>query len=413
MTMFDAKTILLSDLLLNVCIFIGMIIYKRTQRTFPGYMFWIWSSLTEISMYAMFLLRSFWEVPIAIPIANSLGVATIVLRYYAINAFLGKKTNKSLGWFLVTPVFLLLVYFTFIADSILIRNVIFTLPISAMTFWIAWIVFAGPKSEPRHLYWLFGGCALACSLVLLIRLGFWISGIQFRSLFANNPLNILGYGALLVFDVAWAATFTLLNGQRTTIEVTSLKQQLEEVASTDSLTGALNRRKFFELGEKEIARARRYSHPLSVLMFDIDHFKQINDQLSHAAGDWALKHTIKLCLGCLRTQDIFGRMGGDEFAVILPETDQAGARLVAERLHQEIKTSPVRWEEHVIYIKLSIGCSELLPEDTSLDTPLHRADLEAYTTKKKKHNTPIIIQEIAKIDTLPTRKKSFPVTDEG
>lgn len=409
--MLEVKTILFSNLLLNACICVGMWIYYRTQRTFPGFKPWMWSNLTMFFLYGLFFLRAFVDLTWVIPIANTMGVLTAVFRFNGLHSFLGKKPRNHLYVLLPLPVLLLLGYYTFIDNAIVVRNLIVTLPIAAISLWIAWIVFTGPKTEPRHLYWLSGANALALSLVLIGRAALWVVDAQYRSLFEPSLLNLAFYGGMLVFDTTWAATFLLLNGQRLTIEVTSLKQQLEELASTDSLTGALNRRKFFELGQGEIARARRYNHAMSVLMFDIDRFKQINDQLSHAAGDWALKHTVKLCLGCLRTQDILGRLGGDEFAVILPETDLAGARQVADRLEHEMKTVPVAWDAYLIYIKLSIGCAQLTAGDDALDVPLHRADLELYALKKKRHNAPVIIQEIATSDTLPTRKKNFPVVD--
>src|SRR5579863_7996979 len=112
--------------------------------------------------------------------------------------------------------------------------------------------------------------------------------------------------------------------------------ELRKLASVDSLTGAMTSRSFALECKKEVARARRHGRELSCVMFDLDHFKRVNDTFGHAAGDQVLRAVATICELELRRVDLLGRLGGEEFAILLPETDRAGAATTAERLRQRI-----------------------------------------------------------------------------
>lgn len=149
-----------------------------------------------------------------------------------------------------------------------------------------------------------------------------------------------------------------------------LEAELQTAANTDPLTGTHNRRYFVEQAELEIGRAQRYQHPLSLMIIDLDLFKQTNDQYGHAAGDAALKMVVEICQQTLREQDTLSRLGGDEFAVLLPETDLGGAMLVAERVSEAVAGSAVPgYTEHPC-LSLSIGVA-------TYDTK-GNADFEAF-----------------------------------
>ena len=142
-----------------------------------------------------------------------------------------------------------------------------------------------------------------------------------------------------VFPIALSLGEAVVEGERYFIGVVhDLTQEvlLRHDATIDSLTGALNRRQFMVRGKDELARSGRYKRPCSVLMFDIDYFKVINDTYGHAAGDQALRRFAAACQEMLRETDFFGRLGGDEFAAILPETDSAGAAILAERMRKRV-----------------------------------------------------------------------------
>jgi len=172
-------------------------------------------------------------------------------------------------------------------------------------------------------------------------------------------------------------------------DVTERKNMIDELkrlAQTDVLTNINNRRHLLQLGSIELQRAQRYGHPLTVLMLDIDHFKSINDRYGHNAGDESLKSFACACLMALRYTDILGRLGGEEFAVILPETPVESAVDVAERIRATIELLRVQSAKQSIQMTVSIGMTGLLDSDRSIDDLLKRSDQALYDAKSSGRN---------------------------
>lgn len=165
---------------------------------------------------------------------------------------------------------------------------------------------------------------------------------------------------------------------------------LENLATRDSLTNLYNRRHFLTLAEQEWKRALRYGHPFSVLMLDLDDFKQINDRFGHATGDQALLIVAGLIQGALRKVEIAGRYGGDEFAVILPETPTDKGLIVGKRIHEKVIGQSLKTNKGIIYLSVSIGVAGLSKETgdelKSLEELLHRADVALYHSKHSGKN---------------------------
>jgi diguanylate cyclase (GGDEF)-like protein len=162
--------------------------------------------------------------------------------------------------------------------------------------------------------------------------------------------------------------------------------ELLHLATTDVLTGAANRRNFMERCETEVARARRYDRPTSILMLDVDRFKSINDTYGHAAGDAVLKAMADGFRLALREPDIWGRLGGEEFAILLAETALPEAAAVAERLREQLAAMTVTHQEYSIQFTVSIGVAALIPEDGGLEKTLGIADALMYQAKQAGRN---------------------------
>lgn len=163
------------------------------------------------------------------------------------------------------------------------------------------------------------------------------------------------------------------------------EQELHRLATSDPLTGLANRRYFMERFEEERARAERFNTCCGLMMVDLDHFKQINDQFGHATGDRVLKAFAEAAKAQLRQIDIIGRIGGEEFAVLLPGTDLEGARVLAERLRQAV--AAIRFDDiDSLQITTSIGVTVITALDHEIDTPLSRADKAVYSAKRKGRN---------------------------
>ncbi|WP_322304179.1 GGDEF domain-containing protein [Hydrogenophaga sp.] len=173
--------------------------------------------------------------------------------------------------------------------------------------------------------------------------------------------------------------------------------QLETLATTDALTGLLNRRALWDRARVELARAQRENTPLSLLVLDLDHFKQVNDRWGHLAGDAVLRHVTALMQGAVRRTDVVGRLGGEEFVVLLPqEGTESGTRL-AEKLRHLIADNPMAWDNAELIntavgtpnlpIRVSIGGVSLLPgEKGSMEELLDMADKALYRAKASGRN---------------------------
>ena len=180
------------------------------------------------------------------------------------------------------------------------------------------------------------------------------------------------------------ASFRFYSHRRQQYEAQSramvLRKDLIHNALVDQLTGVANRRHFFQAAEEEFSRFSRYNRTFSLLMLDLDHFKEVNDQFGHPVGDKVLKELARSILLHKRGSDLFGRLGGEEFALLLPETNLAGATEIAVRLRRSCHTLAV--PGHLaIRVTVSIGVTQVRSEDTSLDDVLSRVDATLYRAK--------------------------------
>ena len=170
---------------------------------------------------------------------------------------------------------------------------------------------------------------------------------------------------------------------------------VQRQAITDDLTGLVNRRRFIEALDAEIERARQFASPLTIVLADLDNFKQVNDEFGHHGGDVVLRAFADLIRSHVRDVDVSGRIGGEEFAILLPETDRAGAARVAERMRGSLNAVPIAiTEDHSIHAASSFGVAELVP-DQSGDDLLRAADTALYRAKDEGKNRVVTTSELA------------------
>jgi len=165
-----------------------------------------------------------------------------------------------------------------------------------------------------------------------------------------------------------------------------LYAEVQRLARTDDLTGLANRRGLFALGEREISRSRRFRRPLAAVMLDIDRFKRVNDAFGHATGDAVLRAVADQCRTCVRDIDILGRYGGEEFAVLLPETELVPGLRFAERMRRSVAETPVRTPRGDLSVTVSAGIVELSEDVDTLTALLDRADSAMYAAKRAGRN---------------------------
>jgi diguanylate cyclase (GGDEF)-like protein len=168
------------------------------------------------------------------------------------------------------------------------------------------------------------------------------------------------------------------------------------LAAQDVLTGIANRRALMLALEHELARAVRQRTPLALLMLDIDHFKRVNDQYGHLAGDQVLRHTIQVVGQRLRTQDLLGRYGGEEFLVLLPDTDLQGAQQLGQQLCQAVQNAPCDWHGQSIAVTVSVGISVCaVGEQPNWESLLLAADKALYRAKDNGRNRVEVAASVA------------------
>ncbi|HEY8084494.1 MAG TPA: GGDEF domain-containing protein [Methylophilaceae bacterium] len=192
------------------------------------------------------------------------------------------------------------------------------------------------------------------------------------------PREDLLIGALASATIAplviyWLATLSY--------ELYKSEQRLSALSQKDPLTGAYNRRYFDEQSRIECARSHRYGQALSILMLDLDKFKQVNDTYGHAAGDEVLKSIVHVGLGALRKSDILARFGGEEFVVLLPHADIKEASMLAERLRKAIENTEIMADGAQLKVTVSIGVSILAASESDSIEMLSRADYAMYNAK--------------------------------
>lgn len=177
------------------------------------------------------------------------------------------------------------------------------------------------------------------------------------------------------------------------LENARIFQETQTQAITDSLTGVYNRRGMFQLGEYEFERARRINRPFSVMMFDLDHFKQVNDKYGHKAGDQVLQYLARRCHQNSRSTDLISRYGGEEFIILLPETNYETAYIIAERLRQSIMNQPFVTDAGHLKVTISAGVAEANIADT-LTNLIEKADNALYKAKHNGRNCVVVSGKI-------------------
>lgn len=209
---------------------------------------------------------------------------------------------------------------------------------------------------------------------------------------------VVGYVAALRLQIVQREQFGLL---RDVVEVNhslegeirrreALEVELQRQATTDPLTGLFNRRQYELLFERERERARRLGSRMSLCVLDLDHFKQVNDKYGHDLGDQVLKHIAALFTQKLRQSDIVGRFGGEEFIMLLPDTDVAQAEIVVNRMREHLLATPLVTPEVTILLSATFGVTEVTAEDQAIQDVIRRADKALYDGKQAGRNRVII-----------------------
>jgi diguanylate cyclase (GGDEF)-like protein len=207
----------------------------------------------------------------------------------------------------------------------------------------------------------------------------------------DHPLSrAMAFGSFVyivgAYRAARALSASFRRSHQLTYELEVARAAAEEQARTDELTKMRNRRAFYELGEVAVAQARRYNDPLALISLDIDHFKKINDTWGHAQGDETLREVAKVIGRMVRTSDIAARIGGEEFAILLPRASPEQAAAMAERLRAAMEEASLPQEKGELRFTASFGVAVRTAQADTLDRLLAEADRALYEAKEAGRN---------------------------
>ncbi|MCU1287826.1 MAG: hypothetical protein JWN60_55 [Acidobacteria bacterium] len=386
----DLRTLAFVLMLVTALLSVAMIFVWRKHKTYPGFGLWAFSNFTAAVGFLLVGFRGSLPDFITIIGANAFAFGSIVLSLEGIRRFRGVSSRKYFSLGSILLLILLFSYFTYVENNLLARIIIVSLMSGIACFLCAIELMRKDESGINNAYKQVGILFILAAVTSIARtfLTYRFSDIQ--DLFSPDTIQSFSFVGTILFTIALAFGYIILNSERTQNELQKTQSELEKLATTDFLTGINNTRKFFEISANEIQRCQRFRTSLSVIMFDIDFFKRINDTFGHAAGDKVLIEVVGICKKTLRGIDVLGRLGGEEFAVLLPHTDIKGALTVAEYLRAAIEKAEFKLFSETVNVTASFGVSGLLDKDKQIKTVLGRADSALYEAKRNGRNQVVL-----------------------
>ncbi len=349
---------------------------RRFKR--DGMLYWAWGFVLHTLTYVLFVLRGQVSDLVSVVLANTLLAVSFALISEGVQQFLQVRWSRWLVW---APVPLVAVSFFALLGHAQTRIILSGLIIAWQCALIAWQLGSHrDKVVGRGAYFVIGSF-LAISAAFLLRTVGALSGeVSIGSITTSNPLQSATFLFVSVALMMVCQGVVLMTNERA-------DERNRLLAMQDELTGLSNRRFITEALVMQLAQARRNGKPVSVLMIDVDHFKAINDTYGHLSGDRVLRNLATSLRSRLRAQDMAGRWGGEEFLVVLPDTDATGAAILAGNLRAEVEDA--RWsaqDGRSIPLTLSIGVHTCDSATEELDTVISAADQALYRAKQAGRN---------------------------
>jgi len=352
----------------------------------PSLRWWLAGLLLHPLGLLLVALRGLAPNWLSVWTANTALALSLACMAIALRNFYQLPERRGRLYLICGLVALLSVWFELVQPAVSIRVVAISVLLAVLLGSSAHAVFrrGGPAGLIPRLTGALFAFAAAVMLVRSMVHAYW--PVDDAGLLAASPFNLLCVGTLVLMPILVTVGFLLMCSERS-------QELLESAAQVDYLTGIYNRRAIEELSVRAIAAARRHGTPLAVMSIDIDHFKRINDDLGHHAGDRALVEAVDRIRKGIRTEDLFGRHGGEEFVVVFPATDGASALALAERVRLAFDGRAIVLAEGSVEVTVSIGVAELGPRDVDFSNLLRRADRAMYAAKNSGRNR-ILLSEV-------------------
>lgn len=376
MSQLDPRSLIfVAGLLGLLCSAILFMLRRSFPPTIGGLVYWSRGLLCMVVASILFGLTDVIPAFFTVIIANAMLVGGIMSFYMGFRHFAGLPPQHRLMGVILSLLTGYIAWFTYVDNIYPARAVLVTFTDSMLFFACAILVARTTRNSlagrfTSIAFTAIGAVSLGRSMLLFFQI--------------DSPPDVLDasmaqktYLAALAFSiVAITLGAMMLANER-------LRAALEFIASHDQLTGAIARATFIELLKKELARSKRNGRPLALLMFDLDHFKSINDRFGHAVGDRVIIDFVHRTQGLLRNIDSIGRYGGEEFVALLPETTMDEARIVADRICKGVAEAS---SEGLPAYTVSIGVAVASQGDEAAETLLYQADKALYLAKANGRN---------------------------
>lgn len=374
----DTRTIFLITFVNTLIMGFGLILAARTYERLIRRSMTSWgrACIITITGWGLVGLRDLIPPLFSIVIANILIHFGTAEFYQSLRLFDGQSPYRRYTNLLVLATTLLIIIFFYLYENLIIRILISSVVLMALYGLSAWKLNHCPSEPPSTMRRIVSlGFGLMMAIYLIRTIYILISPESFPIMLANTPLQFFVFGGTSLGFMGATFGYLLMCNSH-------FNDQLKQMADTDVLTGLYNRRAFIDLSQREINRARRSGQMPAMFLIDVDDFKTINDQYGHGAGDEALCSVSRQLSHALRSHDIVGRFGGDEFIALLPGTGDQETEKIAARLSQAITDTPLVLNKTEIRLKVSIGRAVAQKDRLDFNDLFHRADLSLYEAKR-------------------------------
>ena len=389
MPKFDLKTIIFMSMLLTFMLSMLLAITRTHHKEVHGPGYWAVGNLVIGLGMVLVLIQLDAPKVIFLPSMALIG-AGLSLYINGIQAFIGRKPNHRIPIIVFGLLALIDAYFMLIRHDILLAIVLSALIFSVIYFYSARLTFSRDEGVVGNLFWIVSSLYLLMALLMLGRAVYASqASVEIFESFATWPINAYTFmlGAVSQFFIS--SLFVLMLSYK-------LNQSLESIATIDGLTSILNRRGLEDAALKMQDMCKRINLSMTVILIDIDHFKKVNDKYGHLTGDDVLRHIAKVVAGILRSSDVFGRYGGEEFCAFLPNTTESDAIGLAERIRAGVEASPLKLDRGPIKTTISIGVADSVRAGYDFKGLIAAADGALYSAKNGGRNQVVSYTQITR-----------------
>lgn len=378
----DIRTLALTNILLGVFLGVGSLVFARIHPSFKGFKALGYSYFLFSFGFILLGLRQYITDFLSIIVANVLIFSGFSLLIVGVLRFLQceKKTFEKISLILLCGLIISFVYFTYIQSNVNFRIVIISTIVAGQSLFIGFKVLSHKEKSLLTFNRFLGFSFFYCAFIFLCRAYFAINEPTINNFMNAGIIHALSLIALQFVVITSCFSLTLGASQQ-------LANKLAIQATIDSLTQLYNRRAFDEFAEKNVLRAQREKTPISLILMDIDLFKQVNDNYGHQVGDKVLQEFSLRLKNSLRQYDILARYGGEEFTLLLPDTNAKTAMIIAEKLREKIAQPVFFLEgEKDLSITASFGVATNQGNHINWQQLISLADQALYHAKEEGRN---------------------------